>query len=99
MGFRFQKRLRILPGITLNLSKSGVSASVGVRGARITRGHGKTRVTVGVPGSGISHTTVSRRAGARRGTAPSSSAPRWRLLVAVAVGMFVFALLANLVST
>ncbi len=56
MGFRFQKRVRILPGVTLNFSKSGVSTSFGVRGARITKGHGKTRVTVGLPGSGLSYT-------------------------------------------
>lgn len=64
MGWRFQKRLRILPGVTLNLSKSGVSTSFGVRGARITKGHGKTRVTMGVPGSGVSHSVV--RANRRR---------------------------------
>lgn len=29
MGFRFFKRLNILPGVTLNLSKSGGSVSVG----------------------------------------------------------------------
>lgn len=52
----FQKRVRILPGVTLNFSKSGVSTSFGVRGARITKGHGKTRVTVGLPGSGLSYT-------------------------------------------
>ncbi|MBS0396467.1 MAG: DUF4236 domain-containing protein, partial [Proteobacteria bacterium] len=38
MGFRFQRRVRILPGLRLNLSKSGVSASVGGRGAWLTFG-------------------------------------------------------------
>ena len=46
MGVRFQRRVRILPGVTINISKSGLSASFGVRGARITSGRGKTRVTV-----------------------------------------------------
>lgn len=59
MGFRFQKRIKILPGITLNLSKKGVSTSVGIRGARVTLGHGQTRTTVGLPGTGISHTQVT----------------------------------------
>lgn len=58
MGFKFQKRIKILPGITINLSKRGISTSVGVKGARITMGHGKTRTTVGIPGTGISHTQV-----------------------------------------
>jgi len=29
MGFRYRKRLGILPGLWLNLSRSGISASVG----------------------------------------------------------------------
>ena len=33
MGFRFQKRIKIMPGVRLNLSKSGASWSVGPRGA------------------------------------------------------------------
>lgn len=59
MGFRFQKRVKILPGVRVNLSKSGVSTSIGVKGAQVTLGHGKTRTTVGLPGSGISHSTVT----------------------------------------
>lgn len=62
MGFRFQKRIKLLPGVTVNLSKSGVSTSVGPRGAKITVGHGKTRTTVGIPGTGLSHTVVSNNA-------------------------------------
>jgi Protein of unknown function (DUF4236) len=59
MGFRFQKRIKVLPGITLNLSGKGISTSIGTTGARVTFGHGKRRVTTGIPGSGISHTTVT----------------------------------------
>ena len=55
---RFQKRIKILPGVSINLSKSGVSASVGPKGAKVTIGHGKERTTVGLPGTGISHTEV-----------------------------------------
>lgn len=76
MGFRFQKRLKIMPGVTLNLSKSGVSTSVGTKGARATFGHGKTRTTLGIPGSGLSHTEV--RTNRRRNTAPTTPA-RWTL--------------------
>jgi len=38
MAFRLFRRIKIAPGITLNLSKSGLSASAGVRGARVTLG-------------------------------------------------------------
>lgn len=58
MGFRFQKRIKILPGVTINLSKSGISTSLGPKGAKVTIGHGKIRKTVGLPGTGLSHTTV-----------------------------------------
>jgi Protein of unknown function (DUF4236) len=59
MGFKFQKRIKLMPGITFNLSKKGVSTSFGKTGARITLGHGQTRITTGLPGSGISHTSIS----------------------------------------
>lgn len=55
---RFQKRIKILPGISINLSKSGVSTSIGPRGAKVTLGHGKQRTTIGAPGTGLSHTEV-----------------------------------------
>jgi len=58
MGWRFRRSAKILPGIRLNLSRSGVSTSVGVRGAHVTVGHGKVRETVGLPGSGVSYTHV-----------------------------------------
>jgi hypothetical protein len=34
MGFFFRQSFRLLPGVRLNLSKSGPRVSVGVRGAR-----------------------------------------------------------------
>ena len=57
MGFRFQRRIRLLPGVRLNLSKSGVSTSVGGRGAWLTLGRRGPRATVGLPGTGLSYTT------------------------------------------
>ena len=59
MAFRLFRRIKIAPGITLNLSKSGLSASAGVRGARVTLGPRGVRRTVGVSGTGISYTDSS----------------------------------------
>jgi Protein of unknown function (DUF4236) len=59
MGFRFHKRIKLVPGVTLNLSRKGISTSIGTTGAKVTLGHGQTRVTTGLPGSGISHTTIT----------------------------------------
>lgn len=56
MGLRFQKRIKIFPGVYINLSKSGVSASVGGHGATVNVGHtGKRMVTLGIPGTGLSY--------------------------------------------
>lgn len=54
MGFRFQRRLRLFPGLRLNVSKSGVSASAGVQGAHVTVGPRGKSVSVGAPGTGFS---------------------------------------------
>jgi Protein of unknown function (DUF4236) len=55
MGFRFQRRIKVLPGVHINLSKSGVGLSVGGRGAHIgIDSHGRRYTSVGLPGTGIS---------------------------------------------
>jgi hypothetical protein len=63
MGLRFYRRVRLAPGLTLNLSKRGVSASVGVRGAHVTVGRDGVRETVGLPGTELSY-TETQKAGA-----------------------------------
>ena len=59
MAFRLFRRIKIAPGITINLSKSGLSASAGMRGARVTLGPRGVRRTVGIPGTGLSYTENS----------------------------------------
>jgi hypothetical protein len=55
MYLRFQRRIPIVPGlIYLNLTKTGVSLSVGRPGFWLTFGRGGVRVTAGLPGTGIS---------------------------------------------
>lgn len=61
MGFRFYRRVRLGKGLSLNLSKRGISTSFGVRGLRFTVGR-KPRVTIGLPGTGLSYTATPRRA-------------------------------------
>lgn len=53
MGWRFRKRIKILPGIHLNISKSGISTNVGVKGASVTFGPKGTYVNTGFPGTGL----------------------------------------------
>lgn len=59
MGFRLFRRIRVTPGIRINLSKGGLSLSGGVRGARVTVGRRGVRGTAGVPGTGVSYTETS----------------------------------------
>jgi len=56
MGFRFWRRIKLMPGVTLNLSKTGASLSFGPRGARYTIGSHGRRATVGIPGTGLFYT-------------------------------------------
>lgn len=54
MALRFQRRIRVAPGIRLNLSKSGVGISVGPRGASASIGRRGTYTNLGLPGTGLS---------------------------------------------
>ena len=56
MGLRFWKRVKILPGVTINLSRGIPSVSIGPRGAKLTIGGSGTRATVGLPGTGLFYT-------------------------------------------
>lgn len=57
MGFRFFKRVGLAKGVTLNLSKSGGSVSIGPQGAHLTLGPQGARVSLGIPGTGLYYTT------------------------------------------
>lgn len=58
MGTRFRKSINLGGGARLNLSKSGVGFSAGVKGARVTKtAKGTTRTTLSIPGTGLSHVT------------------------------------------
>jgi hypothetical protein len=65
MSLRFWRRIRVALGVTLNLSTSTASLSVGPRGATYTIGPRGNRVTAGLPGTGLFCTVhAPRRASA-----------------------------------
>jgi hypothetical protein len=68
MGFRFRNRIKIFPGLWINLGKSGVSTSIGGKGLTVNLKGGKTKMTIGIPGTGLSYSETST-------SAPSGSAP------------------------
>jgi len=80
MGLRFQKRIRILPGLRLNLSRTGISTSFGGKGLTVNVREDQVKTTVGVPGTGLSYSR-SQRAGASL---------FWLVLAAVIVAFLIF---------
>lgn len=98
MGFRFQKRIKICKFLTINLSRKGVSTSIGVTGARVTYGHGQKRTTLGLEGTGLSHTSI-KKTGGGDGVVKSQKLSlieamiNWVfILLYVACGLFIFIL-------
>jgi hypothetical protein len=90
MGFRFSKRVSIIPGLRVNLSRSGASLSIGHRGAWYTVGPRGRRVTVGVPGSGLYYTETVPPA------APPHAGHRSAFaLVVLAIGLLVLLAIFN----
>jgi SpoVK/Ycf46/Vps4 family AAA+-type ATPase len=53
MAWNYRKRIKVAPGVTLNVSRKGVSTTFGVRGASITSGRNGTYLNTGIPGTGI----------------------------------------------
>ena len=78
MAFRFFTRKTLFPGVTLNMSRSGPSISVGPRGFRHTFGGRGRRTTVGLPGTGlhysVQHTKKGKKSN-RRGMEGAAPAP------------------------
>jgi hypothetical protein len=84
MGVRFRRSIKIAPGIKLNVTKTGLDLTAGVRGAHYSvHSSGRRTSTVGIPGTGLysqsvsgrSHSNRSRSGGVRRVPAPVQQAP------------------------
>lgn len=60
MGFRFRRSFKIAPGLKVNLNKNSVGITASTRGAHCTvNSKGKRTTSIGIPGTGISYTSVS----------------------------------------
>ena len=89
MGLRFQRRIRIFKGLQLNLSKSGVGISAGVRGFHVgVDGKCRTYTSSSIPGTGI-----SAREYVKHGT---PSAGRGRIALTVLAVLFILWVLGTL---
>ncbi|HEY3070524.1 MAG TPA: DUF4236 domain-containing protein [Gaiellaceae bacterium] len=61
IGWRFQKRRAILPGVRLNVSRRGGGVSVGRKGARMSVGPRGLIATLTLVGTGLSYIWRRRR--------------------------------------
>jgi hypothetical protein len=75
MPFRFRKSLKIGKGLRLNLSKTGVSASLGGRGHSLNVGPRGVHQTIGIPGSGLSYRSKIASPGAAAKSLAAIAAP------------------------
>ena len=76
MPFRFWRRIRLAPGVTLNLSKSTASLSLGPRGAKYTISPRGNRATAGLTGTGLFYTVHDSKRAGRGGAAPATAVPQ-----------------------
>src|SRR5262245_36297038 len=76
MGFRMRKSIKVAPGVRLNVSKSGVGASVGGKGGRYSV-HSSGRRTVSAGGGvvpGVYYQKSVGGGGSRQGSGPAQAA-------------------------
>ncbi|MGP0873280.1 DUF4236 domain-containing protein [Serratia sp. CY81684] len=94
MAIRFRKRIRIAPGIYINIGKKGISTSVGPRGASLNIGKRGVNGTVGIPGSGLSYSTKLSDGKAKK-EGEKTEFPLWFRLAVVAAAFLIVYILAH----
>jgi tetratricopeptide (TPR) repeat protein len=71
-SFRFRRSIKLGPGVRLNVGKTGLGVSMGVRGARRSfHSSGRETASVGIPGTGLGYVHTS--SGGSRTAAPDES--------------------------
>ena len=53
MGVRYRKSVKIMPGVRVNISKSGLSTTIGSKGASVNIGKKGVYANAGIPGTGV----------------------------------------------
>ncbi|HEY2980915.1 MAG TPA: DUF4236 domain-containing protein, partial [Anaerolineales bacterium] len=61
MPIRYYRSFKILPGVRINVSKSGISTTVGPRGFKLTFNKHGIRRTIDLPGTGLYATSYISR--------------------------------------
>lgn len=88
MGLRFSRRLKILPGIRLNIGKNGLtSVTLGKNGLNVTKGSGGTRLNVGTGIPGLSYSAIISKAKLQSGL--RQRGPVFVVALAIAIALLV----------
>jgi hypothetical protein len=86
MGLRFQRRINLGSGISLNLGKRSASVSIGGRGHHVTVGTHGTSASAGIPGTGISYRTSGGHHGRPTRRGGIASTLLWWLAILFLIG-------------
>jgi hypothetical protein len=100
MGLRFRKRIKLFPGLWLNVSKSGVSTSIGGKGLTVNLKGGKVKTTASIPGTGLSysqttghHDNSAHQASIGEAAPASATIPAWVWLLVIIVAVVLWLLM------
>ncbi len=66
MPIRFRRTFQVLPGVRVNVSRHGISTTVGPRGMHLTFNRYGVRQDVGLPGTGLSEYSYLARNNRRK---------------------------------
>lgn len=98
MGLRYRKSIKLGP-VRINLSKSGIGYSYGVKGYRVThKSNGGVRTTASIPGTGISHVKEYSSAGTSPKREPEKSSAG-NVLKVIFIGFFIAVAIVALLSS
>lgn len=76
MGLRFRKNINLGHGVKLNVGKSGIGISAGVKGARVSvNSNGRKTTSIGIPGTGVSYVKSEKIGGAPKTNNTNQSQP------------------------
>lgn len=105
MGLRYRKRVKVAPGVYLNLSKSGVSTTLKAgKGVSVSMGKNGTYLNTGIPGTGLySRQKISGKAMKKKKSYTNLNQESnngcwytfWVLLTFVMIGVFIIGLVIS----
>lgn len=96
MGIGFRKRVKIAPGVTFNLSKKGVSTTIGAKGASVNIGKNGVYTNASIPGSGIY--SRNKIASTSRTTKSEEKKNTPRMSLPVAMILWIIVIIAFLIT-